>query len=151
MALVVDASVGLKWVLEEPDSHLARALAVSDEPLLVPDFWLNEACNVLWLQVQKMVFTADEAREGLALLRAQVEPTPTAGLGLHDIALEIGLTISHSTYDTLYVAFAIAMGADRVVVADGPFVRDMRTHPDPVMTRMLLPLSDWAAADGLGG
>ena len=45
MALVVDASVGLKWILEEPDSHLARALAVSDEVLFVPDFWLNEACN----------------------------------------------------------------------------------------------------------
>jgi len=149
MALVVDASVGLKWVLQEPDSHLARALAVSDETLLVPDFWLNEACNVLWLQVRKNVFTPAEAREGLGLLRAQVETTPTAELGLHDVALEIGLAINHSTYDTLYVAFAIAMGADKVVVADGPFVRNMLTHPDTAMTRTLLPLSEWAAASGI--
>jgi hypothetical protein len=41
MALVVDASAGLKWILDEPDSHLARALAVSDDVLLVPDFWLD--------------------------------------------------------------------------------------------------------------
>jgi predicted nucleic acid-binding protein len=150
LPLVIDASVGLKWVLEEPDSHLAWALALSDEVLLVPDFWLNEACNVLWLQVQKKVFTPDEAREGLGLLRAQLEPTPTASLGLHDVALEIGLTINHSTYDTLYVAFAVAMGAERVVAADGPFVRHMRTHPDPAMMRMLLPLGDWAAAKGIG-
>jgi predicted nucleic acid-binding protein len=149
LPLVVDASVGLKWVLEESDSHLARALAVSDEALLVPDFWLNEACNVLWLQVRRKVFTPDEAREGLGLLRAQVEPTSTADLGLHDVALEIGLATNHSTYDTLYVAFALAMGADKVVVADESFIRDMQTHPDPAVTRMLLPLSEWAVAGGL--
>jgi predicted nucleic acid-binding protein len=149
VALVVDASVGLKWVLREPDSHLALALAISDAKLLVPDFWLNEACNVLWVQVRKNVFTADEAREGLALLRAQVEPTPTGALGLHDVALEIGLATSHSTYDTLYVAFAIAMGAENLVVADERFVRDMRMHPDPAVNRMVLPLGQWAAVRGI--
>jgi len=147
--LVIDASVGLKWVLQEPDSHLARALALSNETLLVPDFWLNEACNILWLQVRKNVFTPAEAREGLELLRAQVEPTPTASLRLQDVALELGLAINHSTYDTLYVAFAIAMGAGNVVVADGPFVRAMQTHPDPALTRMLLPLREWAASSGI--
>lgn len=149
MALVIDASVGLKWVLQEPDSHLARALAVSDEALPVPDFRLNEACNVLWLQVRRNVFTPAEAREALELLRAQLEPTPTAALGLHDVALEIGLAIDRSTDDTLTVAFAIARGADRVVVADGPFVRAMQTHPDPAMTGILLPLQEWAAASGI--
>jgi hypothetical protein len=148
VVLVVDASVGLKWVLPEPDSHLARALAVSDEVLLVPDFWLNEACNVLWLQVRRKLLTQEEAREGLALLRAQVEPTPTAELGLHEVALDIGLAINHSIYDTLYVAFAVAMGADGVVVADGPFLRAMRAHPDPVIARMPLPLGEWAASGG---
>jgi predicted nucleic acid-binding protein len=94
VALVVDASVGLKWVLQEPDSPLAERLASSDADLLVPDFWLNEACNVLWLQVRRKLFTLDEAREALALLRAQVQPTPTADLGLHDIALEIGFAVN---------------------------------------------------------
>jgi predicted nucleic acid-binding protein len=51
--LVVDASVGLKWVLQEADSPLAERLARSDVDLLVPDFWLHEACNVLWLQVRR--------------------------------------------------------------------------------------------------
>lgn len=148
MTLVVDASVGLKWVLQERDSHLAQALAVGDEGLLVPDFWLNEACNVLWLQVRKEVLSADEAREGLALLRAQVEPTPTADLDLHDLALEIGLATDHSTYDTLYLAFAIVMGARAVVVADGAFVRDMRRHPNPHLAAMLVPLDEWAKEQG---
>jgi predicted nucleic acid-binding protein len=143
---VVDASVGLKWVLQEADSPLAERLARSDVDLLVPDFWLNEACNVLWLQVRRKLFTPNEAREALALLRAQVEPTPTAELSLHDVALEIGLTVNHSTYDTLYVAFALAMGAERVVVADGPFVTAMQTHPDPALAGILLPLATWAGA-----
>ncbi len=42
MTLVVDASVALKWVLDEPDSHLAQG----EEELLAPDFWLNEATSV---------------------------------------------------------------------------------------------------------
>jgi predicted nucleic acid-binding protein len=72
VALVVDVSVALKWVLPEPDSHLAQALAGGDEELLMPDFWLNEACNICWLQVRKGKWTPEEAREALALLRAQV-------------------------------------------------------------------------------
>jgi predicted nucleic acid-binding protein len=110
----------------------------------MPDFWLNEACNVLWLQVRKRVFTPDEAREGLALLRSLVEPTPTGGLDLHDVALDIGLATNHSTYDTLYLAFAIATGARAVVVADGSFVTNMQRHPDPAVAAMLLPLATWA-------
>ena len=134
--------------MQEPDSHLAEALARSGEDLLVPDFWLNEATNVLWLQVRRKLLTPDEAREGLALLRAQVEPTSTAELGLHDVALEIGLAVGHSTYDTLYLAFALAVGATHVVVADGPFATAMARHPDPVLANMPLPLSDWAKARG---
>nr|WP_254452817.1 type II toxin-antitoxin system VapC family toxin [Roseicella sp. DB1501] len=147
--MVVDASVALKWVLEEPDSHLAQALAEGEEELLVPDFWLNEACNVCWLQARKGKWTPDEAREALELLHAQVPPTPTGDLDLHDVALDIGLAVNHSTYDTLYVAFAVAMGARGVVAADGPFVADMQRHPDPVLRAMLVPLADWGRERGL--
>ena len=150
MALVVDASVGLKWLLQEPDSHLAEALVRIEPDLLVPDFWLNEATNVLWLQVRRKLFTAEEAREGLALLRAQVEPTPTAHMCLHDLALDISVAIDHSTYDTLYLAFAVAMDASAVVMADGPFVRSIRTHPDPTLSAMVLSLDAWAKSQGGG-
>ncbi len=145
MTLVVDASVALKWVLEEPDSDLAGALAKGEEEILVPDFWLNEATNICWLQVRKGKWSADEAREGLALLRALVPPTPTADLDLHEVALDIGMAANHSTYDTLYLAFAIAMGARGVVVADGPFVRAMARHPDPALAAMPIPLHVWGA------
>lgn len=149
VALVVDASVVLKWVLAEPDSPLAQALAEAEEELLLPDFCLNEACNICWLQVRKRRWSPAEAREALALLRALVPPTPTGDLELHEVALEIGLAVDHSPYDTLYVAFAIAMGARGVVAADGPFVRAMRRHPDPQMARLLIPLAAWGQERGL--
>ena len=150
MALVIDASVGLKWILQEPDSHLAEALVRIEPDLLVPDFWLNEATNVLWLQVRRKLFTPEEAREGLALLRAQVEPTPTAHMRLHDLALDISIAIDHPTYDTLYLAFAVAMGASAVVAADGPFVQSIRAHPDPSLSAMVLSLDAWARSQGGG-
>jgi len=150
VTLVVDASVGLKWVLQEPDSHLAAALVRIEPNLLIPDFWLHEATNVLWLQVRRKSFTPEEAREGLSLLRAQLEPTPTAHMRLHDVALDIGIAINHSTYDTLYLAFAIAMGASAVVAADGPFVQSIQTHPDPSLSGMVLSLDVWARSQGAG-
>lgn len=116
----------------------------------MPDFWLNEATNVLWLQVRRRILAPAEAREALALLREQVPPTPTAGLGLHEVALEIGMAIGHSTYDTLYLAFAVAMGARALVVADAPFARAVRGHPDAALAGMVLPLAEWSRAEGIG-
>lgn len=134
-------------MLQEPDSPAAEALLRIEPDLLIPDFWLGEATNVLWVQVRRKLLTPDEAREALALLRAAIEPTPTADLNLHEAALDIGIAVNHSTYDTMYLAFAVAMGARGVVVSDGPFVRDMRTHPDPALAAMLIPLDEWARSN----
>lgn len=150
MALVVDASVALKWVLDEPDSDLAAALLRIEPDLLVPDFWLSEATNVLWLQVLRKRLTPDEAREALALLRAQIEPMPTADMHLHEVALDIGIAIEHSTYDTLYLAFAVAVGASAVVTADKSFARSIRSHPDAKLAAMVLPLDLWAKSRTTG-
>jgi predicted nucleic acid-binding protein len=149
LTLVVDASVALKWVLQEPGSHIAEALIRIEPELVIPDFWLGEATNVLWVQVRRKLLTPDEAREGLALLWALLQPTPTTAMGLHELALEIAIATSHSTYDTLYLAFAIATGARGVVVSDRPFVRDMRGHPDPALRGMLIPLQEWARLNGV--
>lgn len=155
MALVVDASVGLKWALRESDSRLAAALLLSTEELLLPDFWLNEAANVLWLQVHRKgaprrpSWTPDEARDGLGLLQAAVRPTPTAHMDLHAIALDIALTVDHSPYDCLYVAFAVAMRARHVVVADGPFALALRRHPDAGIAGLPLLLEEWAGRAGV--
>ena len=64
---------------------------------------------------------------------------------LHDLALDIGIAVDHSTYDTLYLAFAVAMGASAVVAADGPFLRSIRIHPAIMMS-----LDAWARSQSGG-
>ena len=69
---------------------------------------------------------------------------------LHDLALDIGIVIDHSTYDTLYLAFAVAIGASAVLAADGPFLQSIQTHPDPTLSAMVLSLDTWARSQGAG-
>ena len=59
------------------------------------------------------------------------------------MALEIGMSVNHAKYDTRYVAFALAMGAEKGVAADAPFVKPMRGHPDPALAGMVVSLSAW--------
>jgi hypothetical protein len=95
------------------------------------------------------LLSPDEPREGLALLPTLVEPTPTGNLSLYEVAPEIGMTVNHSTYHTIQLAFAIAMGASGVVVADRPFLRDMQTHPDRALAAMVVLLDAWARSAGI--
>jgi predicted nucleic acid-binding protein len=111
--LVVDASVGLKWVLREDDSELADHLLTSGHDLLVPDFWLNEATNALWVQVRRRLMTGDAARQGLAMLRSALEPAATQALSLHEAALDVSLAVGVSPHDALYAAFACDGGRSR--------------------------------------
>ena len=46
MTVVVDASVALKWVIEEDGSEAAQALVVR-HPLAAPDLLMIECANVL--------------------------------------------------------------------------------------------------------
>jgi hypothetical protein len=71
-----------------------------------------------------------------------VPPTPTGDFDLHDIALENGLATNRSIYDTLYVAFAVSIDAPGVVVADGPFLRNMANPSASALARLLIPLAD---------
>ena len=45
MTLVVDASVAIKWFVEESRSDAARAVLTSGESLVAPDLVVPEACN----------------------------------------------------------------------------------------------------------
>ena len=149
MRLVVDASVALKWVLDEKDSTLAERLLQLEPQLLVPDFLLNEVANVIWVQVRERLFTPDEARRALARVTHSIDPVVTHGYHFHPTALDEAIATGHPVYDTLYVAVALAVDADVVIAADQPFHQAMQRHPDPAIARMVLPLEDWARARGL--
>ena len=57
MSIVIDASVAVKWVLDEPRSD--AALALRNEQLAAPALWLAEAANALWRHVRVGELTAE--------------------------------------------------------------------------------------------
>jgi predicted nucleic acid-binding protein len=123
-AIIVDASVALKWVLDEDDSPLARALAQRE--LSAPDLLWSECANALWRWARTGALPGRIAHQRLAALRrAPVTLTPTGRL--LDRALTLAIEIDHPIYDCAYLALALAQGA-QVVSADRRFVNVVRRH-----------------------
>lgn len=126
MTIVIDSSVALKWVLDEPDSD--AALALQTQPLTAPALWLIEAANVLWVNARRGDISSAEAN--LRLRRLQSGPIATSPIE-DDIvdALRLASELAHPVYDCLYLAAAIREGAD-VVTADARFVAAVAQRPE---------------------
>jgi predicted nucleic acid-binding protein len=123
-AIVVDASVALKWVLDEHDSLLARALAARD--LAAPDLLWSECANGLWRWVRSGALSGRVAHQRfVALRRAPVALTPAAEL--LDRALMLAIELAHPIYDCVYLALALQREM-QVVSADRRFVNVVRRH-----------------------
>lgn len=125
MSVVIDASVALKWVLDEPGK--AGADALLSEDLIAPSLWLIEAANALWRRTQRGELAPDEARERLDVLRlAPVRTTP-----IEDdlaVAATLAATLAHPVDDCLYLALAIRENT-LVVTADKRFHAVVETAP----------------------
>ncbi|HEV2364635.1 MAG TPA: type II toxin-antitoxin system VapC family toxin [Caulobacteraceae bacterium] len=118
MSVVIDASVAVKWVLDEPGSEQAAELR--SEELLAPSLWLAEAANVLWSRTRSGEISAAEAAERLArLMDAPVATTPIEADIIAAHRLANGL--SHPVYDCLYLALALREDT-HLITADGRFV-----------------------------
>lgn len=102
-AAVVDASVSVKWVLEEDDSWMARELVRAR--LLAPEFMLLECANVLWHRVRRGELDRERASAKLGWL-AKAPVTLVADRRLLKAALDMAMTLGHPVYDCLYLALA---------------------------------------------
>jgi len=117
MIVVVDASVALKWVFDEPDSE--AAVALRNDELIAPALWLAEAANALWRRAQRGEITAEEAGKWFSDLRK----APVASLPIEphlEQALKLAIEIGHPIYDCLYLALALRHQT-HVVTADRRF------------------------------
>ncbi len=117
MRIVVDASVALKWVLDEPGSEGAAALR--DHELIAPALWLAETANALWRHARTGDISDDEA----ASLFAELLQAPVASLPIEpylERALELAIEIAHPVYDCIYLALALHHRT-HVVTADRRF------------------------------
>lgn len=118
-SVVVDASVAVKWVVEEAHSH-AASLLLQSAAIHAPDHWQAEAVNALWSKVFKRDLTAQDAEERMTvLLRAPVAGAPIDTLMTRAFAISVALAVT--VYDSLYLALADKLRvplvtADRVLV-----------------------------------
>ena len=103
MTLVVDASVALKWYLDDAHSDLARVILTSEEPLVAPEIIVSEVGNAAWLRLNKAELTVEQAKALLAELPGVfLALVPAADLVIR--ALEIATELKHPVYDALYLA-----------------------------------------------
>ena len=124
MTLVVDASVAVKWLVDEPEHIAARGLLDRSEQLLAPDFVFVETANVLWKKVLRRELTGQQAVEGVDSLPRLFDTVIPSGL-LVARAVRIAIEMAHPVYDCLYLACCEQVDAD-LVTTDARLVAKMR-------------------------
>jgi predicted nucleic acid-binding protein len=113
VTIVIDASVALKWVFDEPGTE--EALALREEELIAPELWLAEAANALWRHVRLGELSPQEALVRISVLTS----APVASLAFARLigpALELATELLHPVYDCIYLA--LALDHDTHVVSD---------------------------------
>ena len=125
--VVVDASVAIKWVVDEAGSDLAATL-LDGRPLHAPPLILVEAANALWVMSRRGAIDRAGAADALDHLRR----APFAGLPADDLvprALQLAQTLGHPVYDCVYLSLALVREVP-VVTADRRFVAAAGRDPD---------------------
>ena len=114
--LIVDASVAVKWVLDEAGDLEARAIIERRVPLIAPELIVAEVTNVAWKRHVKGDIPLRQARL-IAVEVPRVFAQLFALRPLRSRALAIALELRHVVYDCFYLALAEERDAT-VVTAD---------------------------------
>lgn len=116
---VIDASVGVKWVVPEEDADIARRLIGADD-LLVPALFYFEVGNAIWKKARRGELLLDLLLPEMAILRDLTEPFDDAEFAARALALAVEL--DHPIYDCLYLAAAEAFDVP-LITADRRFIK----------------------------
>jgi len=120
--LVIDASIAVKWVVEEDGTAEALRLRRRAK-LIAPELLTAECANILWKKVQRDELSKDEAFLAARLLQAaDIEFLPTRSL--LEAATRTAIELDHPADDCLYLALAAECDC-RFVTADERFLRKL--------------------------
>jgi predicted nucleic acid-binding protein len=118
-AVVVDASVAVKWFFPEPHAQAARQVLSGRRTLLAPELIWAEVANVLWKRVRREELAPEAAWQILQSFRRfpfHTSPIKT----LLEPAWRLAVERRISVYDGLYLALAVSREC-KLVTADRPF------------------------------
>ena len=115
-ALVIDASIAIKWVIDEEGTK--EALALRNQALAAPDLLIAECANILWKKVRRRELSDQEA-EFAARLLARVDIDLVAMRPYLEAAVRIALALDHPAYDCVYIALAEAQELQFVTADTG--------------------------------
>ena len=125
---VVDASVAVKWLVDEKYSKEASDLLAGGTTLLAPELLFAEATNALWAMCRRGDIDRDALADAVALLRRAPVATPVPMRQLASAAARLSVDLDHPTYDCFYLALALHE-QQPVVTADSRFLKKVREHP----------------------
>ena len=143
MKLTVDASIVVKWFVDEPLSEESRLLLAHRLDLYAPGILLSEFANTIWKKLRRReISDAVPFFDELAAIPEIVNLIPDANL--IDRAARVAIDIGHPVYDCLYLACAEATNST-VITADGPLAkRAARRIPDIEVRFIGAPgVADW--------
>ncbi len=101
--VVIDASVAVKWFLEEDRSAEARSVMAGDDDLFAPTLVVPEVVHALWIAARQGRTSPDSAPAVIRSLNA-VFAELTPDLDLIEDAVGLMRSLQHPIYDCLYLA-----------------------------------------------
>lgn len=107
--IVVDASVAVKWFIDEPGTNAAEALLSGSEPLIAPALIRVEVAAAITRKVRLGEIEVREAEEACRLWTAALSSgVPMLSPDEDNIvsAIELAIQIRHPLQDCLYLALA---------------------------------------------
>jgi predicted nucleic acid-binding protein len=118
-SFVVDASVGVKWMIKETNDKFAMRLLNANFRLIVPDLFYLEVANVLWKRSRRRDISSLESEQyPQALLDAPL--IRATSKILYETALKIACETGRTVYDNQHLALPLQENA-MLVTADTRF------------------------------
>ena len=125
---VVDASVVVKWLVDEDLSGKAAGLLNSGATFVAPALVFAEVANALWAMRRRGDITADDLADAVDAFRAAPISVPITMLQLTAAAARLATDLDHPVYDCFYLALGVQTQYP-VVTADARFHDKVRGHP----------------------